>query len=231
MKNCSIDVVILANSCTPKLREITQVAIDSLHASSAKHTFSVLVMETHQDCQGRPAVFYTGANSLPVGLPFNFNAAVNQGLQYCKKDYVLVCNNDIIFGYNFFEAMLAVDGWDSCSAWNGLDVSRMADLKDKIEEGYDILHWGAWAVCFKRATLDKLGKWDESFDFYSQDDDIKFREKKLGLKHVYIGTARIDHLHKKTVMALHDKEWEQDKLTEGQNICYNIYGKTVFKGD
>ena len=197
-----VDCVMLAYSKTSNARKMTQEAIDSLHASSDYYKFNVMVIETQAG-----EITYNGATVIQPGIPFNYNAYLNVGFAKCTAPWIIVANNDLVFHKGWFEAMMKV-GADSMSPWTD-QYPAHNNIKDKIIGGFQvsILVCG-WCIVMKKAVLDKLGKFDEQFDFWFQDNDYALQLLKNQFQHVFVGTSWVTHLYSQSHKLIPPEEYK-----------------------
>ena len=195
-----VDCVMLAYSKTANARKMTQEAIDSLHASSSTYQFNVLVIETMDG-----DVKYNGATVIQPGIPFNYNAYLNIGFAKCTTERVIIANNDLVFHKGWYEEMMKV-GADSMSPWTD-QYPAHNNLKDKILGGYQvsILICG-WCIVVKKSVLDRIGKFDEQFDFWFQDNDYAAQLIRHQAQHVFVGTSWVTHLYSQSHKLLTPEE-------------------------
>jgi glycosyltransferase involved in cell wall biosynthesis len=183
-----IDCVMLAWSKTANIRKMTQEAIDSLHESTPTVKFNVTVVETSTE-----PITYKGATVIQPGIPFNYNAYLNIGFAKCSSKYVLISNNDVVYHKGWLEAMLAVNE-ASMSAWSDAYPPHN-NMQGKIIPGYRTgMELCGWCILVKKEVLDRIGKFDEQFDFWCQDNDYAMQLMKNQYQHVFVGTSHVTHL-------------------------------------
>lgn len=184
----NIDVIMLSNSKNATMRDMTQKAIDSLHKSSNHHQFNVIVVETVQE-----PVQYNGAKVVTGQVPFNYNRNLNLGLQHCTAEWIVIANNDLIFHTDWIDPITALNP-DSASpvspGWK-----PHAHVNNQVIRGYRTsIELCGWCIVTKRATLDKIGPFDEQFDLFYQDNDYAAQLMRHQLTHLLVGTSHVTHL-------------------------------------
>jgi glycosyltransferase involved in cell wall biosynthesis len=185
----TIDCVMLAYSKTANVRKMTQEAIDSLHETAAPHKVNVFVIETMAG-----DITYQNATVIQPGTAFNYNAYLNIGFARCTAPRVLIANNDLVFRKGWLDAMLQINA-DSMSAYTDNYIPHQT-MKGKIIPGYRVGHeLCGWAILVKKAVLDRIGKFDEAFEFWCQDNDYAMQLMKHQAQHVFVGTSHISHLY------------------------------------
>lgn len=153
-----------------------------------------------------------------------FSAAINQGINKAKYEYVVLLNNDLTMKPNwfqlikdqiknnknpktatFFGTVLNKDG--SKFESQGLDFSYSGKCQN-ISNGKKFtpslskegagggLVWGSSAalVVYKKEILKTIGLFDEDFFAYEEDVDLALRLHNLGFKTLYIPNAISYHL-------------------------------------
>ena len=151
---------------------------------------------------------------------FNFAKANNIGMRYAlknyKPDYIVLISNDVfVKDKSWLKKLVATAeseeniGLVTCKqvyptgkiqyagALYGLAPRARGRGEDdhgqydKIEE----VEGANAVICLiKKGVLEKLGLFDENFDFGSEDDDLSIRIRKAGFKIMYNGKVEVTHL-------------------------------------
>lgn len=201
------DLIIVVKSSTPALIQMTQNCIDSAKADN------VIVVETdkyHNYSGVNVQRYYEG--------DFNYNRALNMGLDVAKCDIHILANNDLVF-YNWrsIGEDMIYNGFDSASAW--FEGSRFPQ-GDYIYEGFAIAeHLTGWCIFITHKALLKIGKLDESVDFWYSDNLYALQLKKHGLRHGLFCNARVDHIGNQTLNTMPIKV--KRYFSHGQLAKYN----------
>lgn len=196
------DLIIVSKSSTKRLQQVTQQTIDSARKDC---DLNVIIIETsglqvEYNCVDI-YVQYTGQ--------FNYNRALNQGLQYAKGDIHILANNDLIFhpGWSEIGELMILNGFGSASALSQEPRQRGFKRGDYIYEGYNIgTHLCGWCIFVTRETINKIGKLDESFDFWYSDNVYAEQLKKAGIRHGLFCNAQVDHITSVTLKTLSSRE-------------------------
>lgn len=192
----------LAYSKNHAVWKMTQDAINSLRASSTEYKFNIIVVETENT-----QISYDGATVIQPNKKFNYNAFLNIGFEKCTSDYIIVANNDLIFHPNWFEEVVKA-GYDSSSCYTEMYQPHLP-VKGKIIPGYQTgYHLCGWCIVMKKVVLEKIGKFDEQFDFWYQDNDYSRQLEKHGLTHALIGTSWVTHLYSQSHKLISPKDLE-----------------------
>lgn len=288
-----VDVVMLANTTSTKLYQMTQRAINSLHASSRDIQFNVLLMESHVETTApatghngnyicvvdkdrcitvrglryklpfsrgvvgdtvnivetpnrivanfsgaevvishktdptpvsdhNPNRVYTGCTVVPGPQPFNYNRYMNMGIAMGEAEYVVLCNNDVLFREGWMEEMLRC-GYDSMSPVSHCHPEQI-EFRGIIKEGYRVRReLSGWCIVAKRSILEKIGKLDEDFAFYSADRVYAIQLRQAGGKHYIVGTAQVDHYQEMTTRDMHDSAWIASQINAAHSLIDQKY--------
>lgn len=122
-------------------------------------------------------------------IPKGFAGAMNTGLKLADKDtdYYCFLNNDTVVTPNWLDEMLkAFDNPEvGCVSptFSGTSSRQSVEWNDGREIEYVYNPLGLIGVCFliKKAVLDKVGQWDESFGLGGEEDyDLTIRISNAG---------------------------------------------------
>lgn len=151
-----------------------------------------------------------------------FAAAVNDGINATKGEFVAVINNDVEVTPDFLDALLPVFDDDSVFAaaprmllpdLGGVDdgaktgawhhgmfyAAHLADVKDVRPV---IFTSGGMSV-YRRSMLEELGGFDDAYSpFYWEDADLSYRAWKRGWRSMYQPGSAVVHRHSATISAL-----------------------------
>lgn len=185
------DLIIIARSTTPRLIQMTQNCINS---AGADH---VILVETGDN------IDYQGVDQwVGYGGPFNYNRALNRGLQYAKGDVHILANNDLIFyeGWRTIGNYMVSYGFDSASAWfKGSKFSQ----GDFVYKGYEVAtHLLGWCLFITKEAMQKIGQLNEGVDFWYSDNVYADQLKQHGLQHGLFCNVRVDHIGSQTLSTM-----------------------------
>lgn len=192
----SYDLIIVSKSISKELVNITTNCINSARQDC---DLNVIVVET-----GGMKVNYE-ANVMYYQGPFNYNRALNYGLLYAKGDVHILANNDLIFhkGWSKIGDQMKEYGFDSASALSNDQRQRSFKHEDCIYEGYNIgTHLTGWCIFVTKEAIQKIGKLDESMEFWYSDNVYADQLKAHGLHHGLFCNIQVDHLGSKTLKTL-----------------------------
>lgn len=141
--------------------------------------------------------------------PFCYNRALNQGLNYCKGDIHVLANNDLIFrpGWSKIGDLMLLNGFGSGSALSEDPRQRGFQRGDYAYEGYNIgSHLTGWCLFATKETIQKIGKLDETFDFWYSDNVYAEQLRKAGIRHGLFCNVEVDHITSVTLKTLPYRE-------------------------
>ncbi len=147
-----------------------------------------------------------------------FAAAVNQGIECAKGDYVILLNNDVEVEPDWLERLVwAIEQDERIFAVSSKMLRwHERDIIDDAGDGYNILGWGfkhgdgmnrssyakarevfsacAGAAIYRKSLLDEIGYFDEAFFAYLEDIDLCFRARMQGYKVIFEPSAVVYHI-------------------------------------
>lgn len=215
-----IDVIIPTNTKDEMSKVITEASVKSLRSSSSLQ-FNVVVIEQQKSFSHPYA-----DKVLNYDFPFNYNRVLNYGLSHTSANYVLLCNNDLIYHTGFFEELKKGFrlGYLSLSPTNPV---RSIFTTKPIVEGYGINHnLMGWCIAVKREIFDIIGKIDEDVSFWYSDNIYADQLKYHGLKHARVTSSYVFHLSSSSLRNL-TKEQKEEYTKKQKKIYLNARNKYV----
>ena len=187
------DLIIISQSKGDLIR-VTQQCIDSARKDNAE--LNIIVVETGDNYpyQVDKIVKYEGE--------FNYNKALNIGLQYAKSDYQVLCNNDIIFhpGWSKMGDIMKVNEYLSASALSNDQRQRICKKGSVAYEGYVIgIHLTGWCIFTAKELWPLIGKLSEKHRFWYADNVYADQLIQAKIKHALICSIQVDHLGSRTL--------------------------------
>jgi hypothetical protein len=183
-----MDAVIVSWAKNETFLRMTQNAIDTALASGVK---SVVVVESE------PNVTYDNAETIPYAGEFNYNRALNMGIEECSDYYIALCNNDLIFhaGFAEIERIMSARSIHSASPCHPKE-----DIMQATRMGYGIKkELRGWCIVLDRYVLERIGKLDETYTFHYSDNAYADQLKKENVEHHLINGVYVEHLVSKTL--------------------------------
>ena len=198
--------------------KIAAEVLDECIHSIRKHTFypyEIIVVE------GSDTV-HEGCTTIKQAQPFNYNGCLNQGIAESDGEYIVLCNNDLLFTSEWDLSIIKF-----MSANNVLSASPATKLCSS-RMGYGIgSEMLGWCIVIHRSLLDTIGKLPTNYEFWYADNAYADLLSKHKIQHWLFGGSVVHHLGSKTIseQPLHIK----DALTLGITTRYNIDRLSMFK--
>lgn len=220
----NVDVVILAFSNSEELIQTTNDALRTLYESEDDSIkFHVYLVES------KKGISYKYKNldikMIYPDVPFGYHKYLNIGRKQGTSEYVVLCNNDLIFHKHWATNILlqfhSVPDLISTSPYNNGTHAQLYRIprSSGMHYGYRTgMHITGWCIFHKRKIYDIIGDLDERFIFWCCDDDYGMTIKKHNLKHALVSDSVVDHVESKTLNT--KNKHEQEILTNQQ---YKIY--------
>ena len=215
------DLIIIAKSSREELKRITQNCIDSARQDNAD--LNVIVIETgmgHSYKNVNEIIQYKGT--------FNYNHALNQGLERATGDVHILANNDLVFypGWSSIGEQMIDNATPSAAALSQLHIRRGYEQGDFYYLGYDIgVHITGWCLFVTKECIQKIGELDESFEFWYSDNVYADQLIRSGIRHGLYCNVRVDHLTSVTLKTLPPRE--QRRYSFGAKNKYYILKNVV----
>lgn len=226
-----VDVIMLAYTKDSDMYTMTSEAISSLRASEENFDFNVHLIETNKNFNNEYPKGYD-ANVIIPQLDFNYNKFLNIGLKECHTYDIVIVNNDVVFAKDWWtnaSKVMKKNNLDSASPyWKGwFDMMKTTVPDGEIYEGYEVgKHVFGYCIITNRKTIQKIGDFNEKFEFWYQDNAYAQELKKHGLRHALIKSSVVHHLMSKSHALV--EESKREHLTKGmKKVFYNEYHTSV----
>lgn len=221
-----IDIIILSYAKNDELKKLTEQTIDTCFKSENPSSikFNIVVIESNNSIN--PYQFKNTKTIYPNDK-FGFNRYLNIGIKNTESEFICLCNNDLIFHKNWASEILATmrDDIELLSA-STFCPSMHKDGEYKMNTGsiagYEKLFSG-WCFLIKRTLLDKIGLFDENFEFWYADADYLKTLKEHGIKNKLITSSLVTHLNAVTSKTLSREEYF--KFTQLPQLYFNYKWK------
>ena len=217
-------------------------SIESLYAQTEQDFELIIVDNGSTDESLEVARSYQGRENYTLieeGKNTGFSAAVNRGIRLSRGEFVLLFNNDAFaepdmlaellltaqsderifavqsFMIRHFERELADDagdyvtlfGW-ACKRGDGMRADRYQTQKR-------IFSACGGASLYRKAILDEIGLFDETFFAYFEDVDISWRANSRGYRNIFCPSAKCYHICGATTGAVRYNEFKS--VQSGRN--------------
>lgn len=198
---CSLSVIILSYALDDEVYQMNCRCVESLFDSEQWKSgqLQVLLIESNKQ---NP---YTYDGRVEVLIPddrFNFHRFFNKGLSHTDGEFVAFCNNDIVFEKGWFSAIMDVKKRNpKFMCFSPLDRSYPMMGEETLPSSKDYYigwenkkHFAAWCFVWERKVFDIIGLFDETFDFYSADDDELQTLRYYAIPNVVVSHSEVKHL-------------------------------------
>ena len=185
----------------------------------------VLVLNEAEAAEGRRfADRLAGAEVIAEPVNIGFSPAVSLGILRCTGKWVALLNDDATIEPEALARMLTAgessDDIGSVAAQMrffdrpemlnsaGIEVDRLGIASDRLlgeptgaseTETVEVFGASGGAALYRRAMLDHIGGFDESFFAYLEDVDVAWRARMRGWRCLYVPSAVVLHHHSTTL--------------------------------
>jgi len=195
-----LSVIILSYALDEEVYQMNCRAVDSLFASEqwGNEDLEVLLIESNRKS------LYTYDSRVRVLMPeekFGFHRFFNIGLDNTSGEFVAFCNNDIVFRSGWWSAIMQVKKeHPQFMCFSPVDSSYPM-MAEEIATGKEYTigwenkrHFAAWCFVWERKVFKTIGVFDETFDFYSADDDELQTLHYWAIPNVLVTCSEVKHL-------------------------------------
>ena len=198
----NLDVIILSYARDEAHFDMVKKCVSSYLDGGDKFINRIILVESNKDFD--LSVWREFSDKIIAICPswkFNYNKFLNIALDYCESEFVCVSNSDLVVHENCVGNILKEFEKDS-ELMSASPVDRTwhrNSYRDFPEDnsiyyGYETTKYllGFNIYC-RRSVYDIIGKYDERFDFYHQDNDYETCLRVNRLKHAMVTSAHITH--------------------------------------
>jgi glycosyltransferase involved in cell wall biosynthesis len=202
-----LSVIILSYAIDEEVYQMNCRAIESLFFSEkwnegvsglANEGLEVLLIESNKDAE------YVYDERVRVMVPeekFGFHRFFNIGLDNTSGEFVAFCNNDIVFQKGWWSAIMKVKKelprfmcFSPVDSSYPMMAEEMAKGKEYVVGWQNKRHFAAWCFVWERKVFKTIGRFDETFDFYSADDDELQTLHYWAIPNVLVTGSEVKHL-------------------------------------
>lgn len=203
-------VLILSNTANAEYYNMLENCIDSIGK------YKIIVVETNTKLKDKQIPLSSKCKFIFPEEDFNYNRFLNIGISHISDDKFIISNNDVLYHNNCIEVLeKALDEFDSVSPF---DYNNPKHTYGFEAIGYNIgEQLTGCCIGLTRKTYDTVGKFDEKFSFWYQDNDYADQLRRHNLKHALIKDAKITHVGFKSHELLGDSLY---KHTHGLEQVY-----------
>lgn len=196
----NLSVIILSYAIDEEVYQMNCRAVDSLLSSEqwGKNDLEILLIESNRESA------YKYNERVRVLMPeekFGFHRFFNIGLDHTSGEFVAFCNNDIVFEKGWWSAIQKVKAeHPKFLCFSPVD-SSYSMMAEEIAKGKEFVigwenkrHFAAWCFVWERKVFKTIGRFDETFDFYSADDDELQTLHYWAIPNVLVTSSEVKHL-------------------------------------
>lgn len=196
----NLSVIILSYAIDEEVYRMNCRAVDSLLSSEqwGKNDLEILLIESNRESA------YKYDERVRVLMPeekFGFHRFFNIGLDHTSGEFVAFCNNDIVFEKGWWNAIMKVKTqhpkfmcFSPVDSSYPLMAEEIAKGKDYVIGWENKRHFAAWCFVWERKVFKTIGRFDETFDFYSADDDELQTLHYWAIPNVLVIGSEVKHL-------------------------------------
>ena len=212
------DLIIIVKSGLDRIHQITQHCINTCRADADVNVILVETSGLQRSYEGvNRTIMYQGA--------FNYNRALNLGLEYAEGDVHILANNDLVFhkGWSQIGELMWANNLESASALSQSPQQKAFERGDYIYVGYDVgLHISGWCLFLSKEGHQKIGKLDETYDFWYSDNAYADQLREHGIRHGIFCNIFIDHITSVTLKTIPWRDRHRYSIGQRNKIRYAI---------
>lgn len=187
-------IIILSDSKTPELKKITENCLTSLKNSESLD-FDVCIVDNKNN--------FEGVRNIKIAGEFNYNKFMNIAAKTGNSEWIVFCNNDLIFHKNWFTELMKYKHDVMCPKCP--KDARQAWV-EKVEFGTKIgKYFSGWCFAMKRSIYDKIGGLSEEYIFWCADNITVKQLEEIGITPCIIPTSKVLHLGSQTLNTMSNK--------------------------
>ena len=228
----SLSVIILSKTISDIIFDTTMNCIRSLQDSEdfKNDDLEILLIESNVDYFKS----YSYPKEVIVITPeekFGFHKFLNIGIKAAKKEFVALCNNDLVFNENWFSEIIKVaEKRKDVLSFSPIDPrNELGKFKGDSVEGYKVTQQiKGWCLVCKKELFDSYGLLDEKFKFYYSDNDYALSLLYNNIKHLLVTNSKVIHLHKVTTKDVsNNKDAFFENITLDFKVPKYLYHKNL----
>jgi hypothetical protein len=216
-----IDVCIVSNAKNSKLRQLTNQTINTLLRAEPDIDFDIVVAEKSRVKYGKDV------KVISQPYKFNYNQSLNECARIGNNEFIMFCNNDLIFYEGSISKLL--DAFKNNPELMSAS-SLLPGMNNKSNKyGYLIgekHEFFGWFFIMRRSAYEEIGGLDECVSAWYSDDVVAKQLEQKKLLHGLIADSYVHHLVNQTIQFGSNKE-KQD-FVSGLDIFEKKYGKKIW---
>lgn len=231
-----LDIIILSKTSDQAHFDMVKRCVDSYLADGDELIKSIIIVESNKKFD--TSVWSAVSSKIKSIVPpykFNYNQFLNIALDHCTGDVVCISNNDVIVKpgcvkvmYAFFNQLpnlMSASPVDR--TWHNNSYEIFPE-DNKAYLGYETTkHLLGFCIFARRSVFDVIGKFDERFHFYHQDNDYEMCLRKHKLSHALITHCHIEHGQNKPE-SNEDPVDTRKKLLDSQSVYLSKWNSAPY---
>jgi len=215
-----VDIVFLSFAKDARMYRMTQNAINSCLAGANSLPVNIIVIEQNTEIEN-----YRNATTHYIDCPFNYNQFSNIGARKGSAEWIMICNNDLVFHSGWLHQLL-IAGYPLVSPKCPNDYRQKCITENEIGVKCG-RNFSGWAFMIKRCLFDEIGGFDECFPFWFADNSTIEKCSELGVDPMLVVNSFVTHLGSETLNRANQEE--RDNLTWAHCDRFNNkYGRNLF---
>lgn len=198
----TISVIILSKTTSIEEYKTTLNCLNSLlnSESSNKINFQIILIESYAKYIKLGIKYPEYVKVIVPNCNFNYNQFLNIGIKKSCGDFLVLCNNDIIFRKGWMTNILEIyykhpKILSFCPIDLNNQLTKSINHEKGFIKGYAIkIHVSGWCIVVKKEIFNFIGSLDESFDFYYADNDYVMTLRKNNLDHALVLSSEVSHI-------------------------------------
>lgn len=188
-------IIILSDSKTPELKKITENCLISLKESE-NLDFDVCVVDNKNE--------FKGVRNLKIPGDFNYNKFMNIAAKTGNSEWIVFCNNDLIFHKNWFTELMKYKYDVMCSKCP--KDRRQKDVTKNLFGNKIGANFSGWCFTMKRDIYEKIGGLNEDYMFWCADNITIKQVNDIGITPCLIASSIVTHLGSQTLNTMPNKD-------------------------
>lgn len=232
------DIVIVSYAKDDYCKKLTTDCINSLLSSEidAEDIFNIIIVESEPSIKWEHLSKCVNTHSAP--LPYGYHKFLNFGRKQGNSEWVVLCNNDLIFEKKWFTKILIANK----NFPKALSFSPICPMTQSLyginpntgyQIGYEIRkHISGWCIAHKREIYNIIGDLDERFYHWFCDNDYSMTLWTKGIQHILVTDSIVTHHDKnigKTTERIIQTNTEMYHLTNGAQPIFIEKWKNYIK--
>jgi GT2 family glycosyltransferase len=202
-------IIILSDSKTTELKKITENCLKSLKESE-NFDFDIYVVDNKND--------FEGVKNIKIPGEFNNNKFMNIPAKESDSEWIVFCNNDLIFHKNWFTELMRHKHPVMCSK---CPLDRRQKNVTEIIFGKKIgYEFSGWCFTMRRDIYKKIGGLNEEFKFWCADNVTIKQLEAIGITPCIIPKSIVTHLGSQTLNTMPNKYELTTKQVQDFNKKY-----------